>query len=409
MKVYLNKVFFSFVIIGGFFITFSLSAETLNYDEIRQKVLKKSPLLSAANDYMKSAKAEIRQAGAFPNSELEISFEEFGKNEIEAMITQPIEIGGKRKARIELAEKSFNAEAFELDIKRLFIESEIIRRCAPILALQKKIAILDSLASVMEESLNTIKRRQKAGAAMEADALRTEMEIDELLIEKTGFEKQLRVFKIQLAALWGRGGESDTTLACALIPSLKLPKIKEIEKKVSLHPEIMLMKLKQETAVAEMQQLKAEAFPEVAVSGGYVRNVEDDENAVLAGISISLPFFNRNQGAVLAKKYEAAAIEKDVQALLTERITDSGAILSEIENTREAYRVLTKKLRPKAENVYALLERYYKLGNISILEVLESRRNLLEIKLRSIDLITEHSLLAADLMELTGIPIQVIQ
>jgi outer membrane protein TolC len=59
--------------------------------------------------------------------------------------------------------------------------------------------------------------------------------------------------------------------------------------------------------------------------------------------------------------------------------------------------------------LYALLERYYKHGSISILEVLESRRNLLEINLRRIDLITENALLAADLMELTGISVQIIK
>ena len=95
--------------------------------------------------------------------------------------------------------------------------------------------------------------------------------------------------------------------------------------------------------------------------------------------------------------------------LYKERVAESETLLSEIENTMEIYRVLTKKLQPKAENVYALIERYYKLGNISIIEVLDSRRTLLEINLRCIDLTTEHSLLAADLMELTGIPIQIIQ
>ena len=104
-----------------------------------------------------------------------------------------------------------------------------------------------------------------------------------------------------------------------------------------------------------------------------------------------------------------AVAGKEFQAFFVERTTKAGTILSEIENTTEAFSVLTEKLQPKAKNVYALLERYYKLGNISILEVLESRRNLLEINLRRIDLIIDKALLAADLMELTGIQIQIIQ
>jgi outer membrane protein, heavy metal efflux system len=212
-----------------------------------------------------------------------------------------------------------------------------------------------------------------------------------------------------LAALWGNTDDADIQLAFTLNTAISLPQRPEILKKIHEHPEGKLLKLKQETAAAEIRQLKAEAFPELGISAGYLLNNEDDENAVIAGMWISLPLFNRNKGAILSKGHEVTAAGKKFQAFFVERITEAGTILSEIENTYEAFSVLTEKLQPKAKKVYALLERYYKHGSISILEVLESRRNLLEINLRSIDLITENALLAADLMELTGISVQIIK
>jgi cobalt-zinc-cadmium efflux system outer membrane protein len=386
-----------------------VNAEALNFEQIKQKALNNNPGLSAGNSAVKAAEAEILQAGAILNPELEISSENFGENAIEVVLTQPIEIGGKRNARIQLARKALRAAELENDATRLGLEAEIIRRCVPILGLQKKIAVLDSLASVMGESLTDIKRRIQAGAAMEADALRTEMELDELLMEKAALNRQLNQQKKELAALWGNTDDADIQLAFTLNSAISLPQRPEILKKIHEHPEGKLLKLKQETAAAEIRQLKAEAFPELAISAGYLRNNEEDENAVIAGMSISLPLFNRNKGAILSKGHEVTAAGKKFQAFFVERTTKAGTILSEIENTTEAFSVLTEKLQPKAKNVYALLERYYKYGNISILEVLESRRNLLEINLRSIDLITENALLAADLMELTGISVQIIK
>ena len=409
MKLFFLRTPFYVIVFSVIFNAFIVNAETLNFEQIKQKALNNNPGLSAGNSAIKAAEAEIRQAGAIPNPELEIGSENFGDNEIEVVLTQPLEIWGKRKARIQLAGKALRAAELENDATRLGLEAEIVRRCVPILGVQKKLAILDSLASVMGESLTDIKRRIQAGAAMEADALRTEMELDELFMEKAGLNRQLNRQKKRLAALWGNTDDADIQLACTLNTSVSLPPQPEIQKKIHEHPKMKLLKLSQETAAAEIQLLKAEAFPELTISGGYLRNNEDHEDAVIAGLSISLPLFNRNKGSILSKSHEVRAAGKEFRALFVEHTTEAGTILSEIENTLEAFFVLTEKLQPKAKSVYALLERYYKHGNISIIEVLESRQNLLEINLRSIDLITEKALLAADLMELTGIRIQVIK
>jgi len=397
------------VVFSVIFNAFIVNAETLDFEQIRQKALNNNLNLSAGNSVIKAAEAKILQAGTIPNPELEISSEKFGENEIEVVLTQPLEIGGKRKARVQLARKALRAAELENDVTRLGLEAEIIRRCVPILGSQKKIAVLDSLASVMGESLTDIKRRISAGAAMEADALRTEMELDELFMEKAGLNRQLNRQKKELAALWGNTEDADIQLACTLNASVSLPLQPEIQKKIHEHPEMKLLKLSRETAAAEIQHMKAEAFPELTLSGGYLRNNEDHENAVIAGLSISLPLFNRNKGAILSKGHEMTAAGTGLKVFFVERTTKAGTILSKIENTLEEVSVLTEKLQPKAKSVYALLERYYKHGNISILEVFESRRHLLEINLRRIDLTIENALLAANLMELTGIQIQVIQ
>ncbi len=409
MKLFSHGVPFYIIVFFVMFNAFIVNAKTLDFEQINLKALNNNPGLSAGNSAIKAAEAKIQQAGTIPNPELEISSENFGDNEIEVVLTQSLEIGGKRKTRIQLARKALRAAELENDAARLGLEAEIIRRCVPILGLQKKIAVLASLASVMEESLTGIKHRISEGAAMEADALRAEMELDELFMEKADLNRQLNRRKKELTALWGNTDDVDIQIACTLNTSVSLPPQPEIQKKIYEHPKMKLLKLARETAAAEIQQLKAEAFPELTISGGYLRNNEDHENAVIAGLSISLPFFNRNKGAILSKSHEVTAAGRELKVFFVERTTKAGTILSEIENTLEAFSVLTEKLQPKAKSVYALLERYYKHGNISILEVLESRRHLLEINLRSIDLITEKALLVADLMELTGIRIQVIK
>ena len=159
----------------------------------------------------------------------------------------------------------------------------------------------------------------------------------------------------------------------------------------------------------ERLELKAEIIPELTLSGGYLRNNETHENAVIAGLAIGLPVFNRNRGAILSREYEAHAAGEESQGACQERITEASVILSEIETIDKTRVFLRETLLRKAEKIYALLEGYYKKGNISILEVLESRKTILEINMRCVELITEKALLAADLMEVSGITLQIVR
>lgn len=386
-----------------------LNAEPLNFEQIKQKVMNNHPEIFVQEASIKAAEAGIQQAKTIPNPELEIGLENWGDNEIETVLTQPLEIGGKRKTRVVLAQKDLQAAQLEKEAILLSLQAEIIRRCTPILGLQKKIDIIDSLYSVIHESLRDIKRRIRAGAAREADALRTEMELDELLIQKTALNRELQTQKKAIAALWGETSDTETDLEGTIITPIILPPVSDILKQMSEHPEFELMKLSQETAIAEANQLKAEAFPEVSISGGYLQNNEENENAVLAGVSISLPVFNRNKGAIASKNHEVQAERKKYRAFMIERSTEVKAILSEIENIDEEFSAVTHTLQPKIKNVHRILESHYQKGKISILEVLESRRHLLEIKLRRVDLTTRKVLLVADLTELTGIDVPVIR
>lgn len=386
-----------------------VNAETLNFEQIKQKIFNHNSDLSATNNTIKATQKEIQQAGAIPNPELEIGTENFGENEIEVVLTQPIELGGKRKARIKIAHKELLMAELEQKAKVIELETKITRQCVTILGLQKKIAILDSLSSVMEESLKYIKRRINAGAIIEADVLRSEMEMDELLLEKSKLKRQLKQQTNVLTSLWGNTDNTDLYISCKLNPSITMPSQQEILKKLNEHPEIKVLKLNMETIDAEINLLKAEAFPEMALSLGYLRNNEEKEDIVLAGISISLPLFDRNKKAILSKSYEIMSAGDKCQAFIVERKTEIATILSEIKQINSSLLVLTEKLKPKANKVYALLERYYKNGSIRISEVLEGRKNLLEINQRLIDLNMEKALLAADLAQLSGININIIQ
>lgn len=381
----------------------------LAFTAAQKRVLKKNAGLHSIEQAVKAAESRRAQAGAWPNPEAEVMLENFGRNEIEIAITQPFELGGKRKARIALATKGTELVTRELEYKKLAITCEIIRRFVPLLSLQQRQMLIDSMIAISEEGIANITKRIEAGATKAVDALRAEVEKEELILEKKALKREFMQAKHELAALWSDTAAAFDAVSGIIKPSIPIPAKEELRKTMLQHPEILALKCEQEIARAQISEVKAEAFPEMALTGGYLRNNEAGEHAPLAGISLSLPFFNRNKGTRQAKEHELSSMRFAIKQHETERIVALSKLHSEISGLQEEFTTLLEKIAPKAQQAYAALTTYYTQGSASILEVLEAQAHLMEIRLSIIDTHARIALLASDLMELTGHTITIIQ
>ncbi len=126
---------------------------------------------------------------------------------------------------------------------------------------------------------------------------------------------------------------------------------------------------------AEQKQLAAlDAFPEVSPRIVY-QHTNDGGDFLGAGLSIPLPFFNRNQGAINKANFEANA------ALRTREILRNGGLEARVRALRRAAissaeqaRVMHSKVVPAFERALAAEEQLHKEGKASVLEVWQTFR-----------------------------------
>jgi cobalt-zinc-cadmium efflux system outer membrane protein len=88
--------------------------------------------MRAAAYEVAASEATVDQAGRHPNPELEFLREgqQAGTRTTTVQINQPIELGGKRRARVALAQGSVALAKSELAARRQDIRSDVIRRPA---------------------------------------------------------------------------------------------------------------------------------------------------------------------------------------------------------------------------------------------------------------------------------------
>ena len=385
------------------------SAEPLSLARAREMVLENHGGLKALKEERAAAEEALRQASAYVNPEIEVETKDLGRSEVEVVLTQPVLTGGKRGASVGVARWDAEIAELRLQSARVSIEAELIRRFVPVLSAHRRLDLADSMIEVSAGNIQAVRRLVEAGASMEIDAVRAELERDELMLERAKLERSLAEAEVKLSELWGDAEFRFDGVQGSLPAGLALPALEELGAAMEGHPEVQILDTQRLLVKAEMDYAKAEGAPELAFSAGDLHEHETDEQSLIAGASISLPIFNRNKAAVAAKRHEMAAAQHEAGQVRLERSTDLATMCSQFEVSGTELNTLSGEVLAKAARIHRTLEDFYVQGKTGILDVLAARGHLLELQMRIVDLTEQRALLAADLQELTGYRIEVIQ
>src|SRR5215472_3237217 len=107
----MNKWILS-VLLSLSFSSASMAQRTMSFDELAQAALNNNRELQAARESLKQAEARLMQAHLRPNPTLDVSgstdalFSGEGDNTLSVIVSQPLELGGKRAKRITIEQLS---------------------------------------------------------------------------------------------------------------------------------------------------------------------------------------------------------------------------------------------------------------------------------------------------------------
>ena len=85
-----------------------------------------------------------------------------------------------------------------------------------------------------------------------------------------------------------------------------VPSLEELNRRLENNPELARWTTELEQRRAALKLEKSRAIPDLTAGLGYRRLSGSDDNALVGGISIPLPLFNRNQGNIREAEYRLA-------------------------------------------------------------------------------------------------------
>jgi cobalt-zinc-cadmium efflux system outer membrane protein len=386
-------------------------AGELAFSQALARVLMYNPELRGFSWDVRIAGARSLQAGLWPNPELQFDLEEIGGTgqrsgfdgaETTLALSQPIELGGKRQRRMEVAGAHQRLAQWEYEARRLEVYGRASKAFSQVVAGQQRVRLAGQQVELAERLSLAVAGRVEAGKDSPIEKTKSQIELSNSRIELASASAELEAARRRLVCLWS-AEEPEFTEAVGTLDEIAEPGpyagLRELTLK---HPRVARWDDEIAAAKARLELEKAQATPDIAVVGGLRRLEEADENTLVLGLAIPLPLFDRNQAGRMEASYALAKtreLAREAEARILAQLADAhGRMVS----TGHQVQALREEILPNAARAFEATLTGYERGKFDYLSVLDSQRTLFEVRQRAITSLVEYHKARADVESLIG-------
>ncbi len=335
-------------------------------------------------------------------------FRGFNAAETTIQLSQLIELGGKRGKRRAAATLDAELAGWDYENTRLDVFTGTTQGFVQILAAQKRLALATELTRLAESFYRTVSERAEAGKVSPVEQTRAQVVLSSAHIEEERARKALTASRKALVAQWGSETPAFTRVTGSLEKIRPVPPEEKLGELIVQSPEIARWETEEQQRQARLSLERANAIPDLTVFAGGRNLQETNDNAFVAGISIPLPIFDRNQGGIAAARstlskarHERRAVRSRTHAALSARYQSLSAAYIEAKTLRE-------QILPAAEQAFEAADLGYKEGKFGFLEVLDAQRTLFEVRGQYIDALAAYHQAYAEVERLVGRPLETV-
>ncbi len=374
-----------------------------------------NPELAAFAWEIRAREAEALQAGLRPNPELGVEMETFagsgefsGTDSAETTVTlsQLIELGGKRTKRRAATSLEADLAGWDFETRRLDVLTATAKAFVAVLAAQERLAQADELAGLAERLFRTVSERVEAGKVSPVEQTRAQVPLATAHIAQDQSRFALEAARKELVTLWGDDRARFDRAVGSLEQVGPVPPQEQLASLLDQNPEVARWKTEEKQRGARLALERANAIPDLTLFAGGRNLQETNDNAFVAGLSIPLPLFDRNQGGIAAAR---AAQSKARQASRVARNQAVARLAASYRNLSAAAieaRTLQEQILPTAEQAFEATDLGYRAGKFGFLEVLDAQRTLFEVKGQYIEALAAYHQARAEVERLIGAPLE---
>lgn len=357
----------------------------LTLDLATEILLMRNPVILRERQNVTIARGNVLDARQLPNPTFELNSESyplfesnpgpfFNRQELVLRMGQTIETAGKRRKRTRVAEQDVAVAQARLQDSIRQVKLELQRRYYQVVLAKAEHELASEVLRQFDEIIRLNEVRFRQGEVSGFDLTRVQSERLRFFDDLVAARLNLQNAKTALLELLG---VEDMTVDFDVAEELDFRPLPVTlaslqEQALQARPDLIAEQQQVERQNRQLTLEKAQAVPNITPFFGYKRDFGED--AVVFGVNIGLPLFNRNQGGIARA---AAEIEQERQEFRRVQL----AVRREVQQTYQIVQAQEERVRA-LEATYVIAARRgrdisqasYRLGALDLIAFLDAER-----------------------------------
>jgi outer membrane protein, heavy metal efflux system len=290
---------------------------------------------------------------------------------------QPVELGGKRAHRVELADQ----EGRLTDVEIATLTRQIRRRTREafysLAHARAESQRLNHVLTLARRLQQIAQERFEAGAVAQLEVIQAGLEVARAEADFKVAQQRERVALSELNTLLNEPASTPRELAESLFelpPGVSLPDL--IQLAYQANPELQHLAQEQKVEESHRGLLRAERVPNLDLQYGLDFNSPRDFRVgPRSQLSLVLPIFSRNQGEIAQSLANQRVLESEEAATKRTVAGQVEAAYLDLDAQRTQAETYGQTVLPAARRLESMSEDSYRSGKADILVVLTAQRN----------------------------------
>lgn len=354
------------------------------------------PEVAAARARVAAAEGRVLQAGRYPNPELVARMEvapirgrTAGEAEYVTGLGQRLPVGGRLSVASRVEELERERLLKDLEARRLEVRARVHAAFGAALYMEEAVKLYTDAVRTAGRGLEIVRARAGAGDALPEDVARSEVEGVKARLERDRAASVQEEALLALSAALGTPGLRVESVVGSLEAVLEVPALESLLAVLTTSPFVESGEAAVAVERAREELARAQAIPDINVELLYRRQEASRTDAFDAGLSVAIPFFDRNQGRIHEARADVATAE--ARARLTRNEIEHRARAAHIRLTRgmAQTRLLRDEVLPRSGIVLRGAEVRYGGGDMSLADLLPILRDLTLARLSYLEALRE--------------------
>ena len=373
--------------------------------EAQARALEANAAFRSVQSGIVAAEGEVREAASPFFNNPEISGERANRQVPESPATpsqfresslglsQRFEIAGQQGHRRSAAHHAYSAALAERDDARLKLTADVEAAFLQVLILQRRIKSEEASLALAVEAATAIGKRVAAGEDSRLDGNLSAVEAERSRSQVAAVQEKLIEARARMALLI-QAPPSSVLEAVGEIPETlgKLTQ-EELLERASRRPALRALAEREASSHSRLELQRAAAMPDITVGLNSAREGPPElrERVTTLSVSVPLPFFNRNQGAIGRARADLDRVRIERQAALRDGEAAVRRYWQQISSLESRLRRLSAEVLPKLDENLTLSTKAYRAGEIGILQLIVVNRQALDARREYLEALSEFS------------------